>query len=364
MKTLIILTLTAIAALGLAGCGNMPANNANAGNASNANANKAATTAPTAETLMALETKAFEAWKNKDGKYFETFLADNYVGTEEGKVKTKAEEIKGIAESKCDIKSFSLADPKVTPVGPDAAVLTVTATADGTCEGQKIPSPVTSATLFVRSGDTWKAANHNEVPIKAPPAPADANANKPASNTNSTAPKPAATATPKPAATATPKPATPAPTATPASNTAATTSSPSNTTTASNSNSSSSEDVTNKVFSLEKMGWDAWKSRDSDKLNVMVTDNVTFVDANGQVAHGKDATMKMWMGPKCDIKSVNLSDPKVVSVLANVAVLTFKGGAKGECEGQPLSTLWGTSIYYKDGEAWKLAYGFEVPAKS
>ncbi len=366
MKTFLYLALTAVAALSFAACGNMPANNANAGNAgnTNANANKAVAAAPTKEALLELEKKAFEAWQKKDGAYFETFLADNYVSTMDGKEITKAEEIKDVSESKCDVKSFELSDPQVTPISPDAAVLTTSATVDGTCEGKAIPSPVVSATLFVRSGDGWKAAFHNEVPVAEVQAKVDdlksnvntrvadaktkvedakANVNAAKANSSSTA-----SATPKPAATATPS-----------SNTTASTTSNST----SNSNSNSSGDATAAVVAVEKASWDAWKLRDVDKAKVMVMDNATFVQANGQIFNGNDAIMKAWFGPNCDIKTVNVSDPKVVSVLNNVAVLTFRGGATGQCDGKPVSDLWGTSIYVKDGDAWKIAYNFEVPAK-
>ncbi len=356
MKTLVYIALTTVAALSFAACGSMPANNANAGNASNANANKAAA-APTKEALLELEKKAFEAWSKKDGKYFEAFIADNFVGYHDGKVSTKAEEIKGIVESKCDVKSFDLSDPQVTPIGPDAAVLTTKATADATCDGKKLPSPVVSATLFVRSGDSWKAAYHNEVPVADIKAKVDAanakvdeaKANKAVANANSSSTASSNTNSAKPASTATPS-----------SNTTAT----SNTNTTSNTNNTaSSTDVTAALVAVEKSGWDAWKARDEQKLKVLVTDNVTFVDINGSIASGKDAVMKAWVGPKCDIKTVNVSDPKGFSMSPTVAVLTFKGAATGQCEGNQLGALWGTGIYYKDGEAWKLAYGFENPAK-
>jgi ketosteroid isomerase-like protein len=364
MKTFLYLALVAVAALSFAACGNMPANNANAGNAtnSNANANKAVAAAPTKEALLELEKKAFEAWQKKDGTYFEAFLADNYTSNMDGKTSTKPEEIKSITESKCEVKSFDLTEPQITPISPDAAVLTTKATVDATCEGKAIPSPIVSATLFVRSGDTWKAAYHNEVPVAEAQAKVDdakanvnakvadaktkvedAKANKAAANTT-------AAATPKPAATATP-----------ASNTTAA----ANTTSNSNANSTSSTDVTAAVLAVEKAGWDAWKLRDVDKAKVLVMDNATFVSASGQIANGNDAIMKAWFGPKCDVKTVNVSDPKAVSILGNVALLTFKGGATGQCDGNPIKTLWGSSIYVKDGDAWKLAYGFEVPeAKS
>src|SRR5687767_2175683 len=142
MKTILAVSLVAIGAFSLIGCAPPAANNSTANANSNTNtAPKAAL--PTADALLAMDNKAFEAWKIKDAKYFEGFLADTFVGFgDDGKRLTRAEAIKMISEHKCDLKSFSLSEPHVTPAGADAAVLTYRATAEGTCEGDKLRSPM------------------------------------------------------------------------------------------------------------------------------------------------------------------------------------------------------------------------------
>jgi len=49
-------------------------------------------------------------------------------------------------------------------------------------------------------------------------------------------------------------------------------------------------------------------------------------------------------------------------ITKDAAILTFKGVADGTCEGNPLGAVWATSIYVKDGDTWKMVYGFENPA--
>jgi hypothetical protein len=51
------------------------------------------------------------------------------------------------------------------PLGADAAAIIMKVTSDETCEGKKSPSPVMSTSVYVRSGDTWKAAFHDEVAV-------------------------------------------------------------------------------------------------------------------------------------------------------------------------------------------------------
>jgi len=207
MKRLMTTLCVACAAFLLFGCGTTPPPPANTAN-SNSNANaKPANAAPTAAALLELEKKAFDAWQKKDGKFFETFIADNFVDYSNGKRSSREEVIKQITDNKCDIKSWAVSDEKMTMIGPDAAVLTSKAVADVTCDGQKLPSPVTSSTLFVRSGDGWKAAYHAENPVidpKAPPPPPAKKEEakkeeKPASNSNANANANANAATSQPA---------------------------------------------------------------------------------------------------------------------------------------------------------------------
>src|SRR5690349_19656535 len=178
MKTIIKISLFAVAAIAMIGCA--PPANTNTNTNANTNANVAAKpAAPTADSLMALETKAWEAYKNKDGKYFEGFLSDTMVGGDGSGTMPKADVVKMISENKEDVKNFTLSDPHVTPAGADTAILTYKATVEGTTDkGKTMPSPVRTAPVFVRSGSDWKAVYHNEVPImEAPKADADSNTN-------------------------------------------------------------------------------------------------------------------------------------------------------------------------------------------
>lgn len=372
MKTLMILALTAIAALGLAGCGTMPANNANAGNAnSNANTNTASTT-PTAAELKAIETKAYEAFKNKDGQHFQTLMADNFtMAGEKGEKMDKAASIKQISEHKCQINGFTLSDEKVTPAGPNAAVLTTTVTADGTCEGKAMP-PVTASTLFVNVGGQWKAAYHSEVPKtgeEGSTAASNSNAsNRMANAANKVADTKAnvnakkedvkANVNSAVAAAKTPTP-TPKPAATPASNTTA-----SSNTSNSNSNSNAngtSGDLTNNLAFVEKSLWQAWKDKQSGPIEDALAPEYVFIEMDGKVIATKADVVREWTMPGCDIKSVSIDSPQSVQVTENVALLMFKGNATGSCQGTPLKPVLGTTIFRREGVKWMPVYGISQP---
>lgn len=307
MKKLLI--FCCVAALAAASISCEPAatpgtNNANsAANAANSNAAKPAAAAPTKESLVAMENKAFEAWSKKDGKFFEAFMTDNFVAMTPAGPANKTASLKEITGSNCEVKSYSFSDEQMTPIGADVAVLTYKAKADFTCDGKKQPSDVWAASVYTRSGDTWKAVYHNETPI------ADPNA----------------------------KPGPPPP--------------PAKKEDAATKSAEPGDALTNALLAVEKKGWEAWKVRDSKVLEDTLSKDFLAVSATGRT--DKTATIKEWIESKCDVKSYSLNDAKSVSINANTAMLTFRGNAEGTCDGQPLSSLWGTTLMMKDGDAWR-----------
>ena len=46
-----------------------------------------------------------------------------------------------------------------------------------------------------------------------------------------------------------------------------------------------------------------------------------------------------------------------------VAILRNTDSADGTCFGQKIGSVWGTSVYVKDGDTWKRAFGIDLPAR-
>ncbi len=355
MKTILMVSLFAVAAFTLAGCAPPATTNTN----TNTNVNTApSSAAPTAASLMALENKAWEAYKNKDGKYFEGFLGDSMIsGHGEGSM-AKADVVKMISEGKHEIKSFSLSDPHVTRAGADAVVLTYKATVDGVEDGKPIPSPATVATVFVRSGSDWKAIYHNEVAIVEATKPSDDATKKDsaapaADEKKETAPAAEEKKETAPAASSEKKEA-PAHTAT-------------NSNTASNSNSTAASTdaaLTDALMAIEKKGWEGWKAKDAKALDEITAKDFVFVDPAGKATFARADVMKMWTTDNpCTVSSVSLSDGKAVSITKDAAILVVKGTAVGTCGDMKLEPLWNTSVFVKEGDTWKVTYIFESPIR-
>lgn len=322
MKRPTLFILTAIAAVFFAACGapagNTPANNANT------NAAKPTAAAPTADALLALDKQANEAYFKGDAKFFEGMLSDKFVILGPGGSRMdKAATTKMIAGVKCDIKDgWKLDEPHVSTIDVDTYVLSYKGTFDGICtmdgKTEKAPSPIRAATVWIRSGDKWLAAFHGENLIVDPKAlaapPAKPEAKKEAPKKDDKAAPDA-------------KPATPA-----------------------------ADPSTDAMMAIEKSVWEAWKARDAKKLEELTAKDIAFVDIFGNVTSTKADTIKFWTEHKCDIKSVSVTDGTGTSLSATVGILTIKGTVEGTCYGQKLPPIYGTSVYVKNGDAWKLAF--------
>ena len=291
-----------------------------AANAQSNAANKAAkpsAAVPTKEALMALEKSSFEAWKNKDAKFWTTFLSDMFVGYgSEGKL-NKASATKEYTGADCDIKSYALSDDKMTLLGNDAALITFKVAVVGTCGAQKLPVNSVAASVFVRDGANWKAAFYAEAPIVDPKA---ASAKPAVAVKKKEAPKQdkAQTAAPHAAAAA--------------------------------------------LISAEKALWEAWMAHDAKKLSDLTTREISFINIFGTYFATKADALKDWTSHGCQVKSTSVTDATSTMLSPTVSILTFNGGADGTCFGQKIGPIWGTSIYIKDGAVWKWTFGINLPA--
>ena len=335
MKKTLRFILLAAASTFFAACG---APGANTG-ANNANTNTTKPVAPTADALMALDKQANEAYVKGDSKFFEGMLSDKFVILGGGQRMDKAATVKMIAGVKCDIKSMDLTEPAISMIDADTYALSYKATWDGACNGpdgkpMKVPSPVRSASIWVRSGDKWQAVFHGEnliVDPKNPVAPA-----APPKKPKEVEPK-------KDVKTAA------------NSNTSANTGAPAKATPDAN---------TDALVKVELALWEAWKEHDAKKLDDLMAKDVSFVNIFGTYLATRADALKDWTGAGCQVKSVSVTDGFASALSPTVEMLTRKGTADGTCGGQNVggTAIWGVSIYVKEGAAWKFAFGMNLAA--
>ena len=207
-----------------------------------------------------------------------------------------------------------LSDEHMTPLGTDAALLTHKTTVDGTCGGQKVPAISWAAGVYVRDGDKWKGAFHAEAPVVDPKAAAAKPVDRKA------APKGGAA-----------KPA-------------------------------DRDAGIEAMLAVERAVWEAWRAHDAKKLEDLTARDISFINIFGTYFATKADALKSWTGTGCDAKSVSVTDAARTMLSPTVGILTFKGAADGTCFGQKVGPIWGTSVYVKDGDAWKWSFGINLPA--
>jgi hypothetical protein len=292
--------------------GNVPANNANAANTAEKTTPAAA---PTKDALVTLEKSAYEAWKSKDAKFWDSFLSDKFVGYGSYGKLDKASATKEYTGADCEIKSYALSDEQMKPLGNDAALITFKTTVDGTCGGHRIPANSWAASAYVRDGDQWKGVFHAESPVVDPTAAvAKPLANKEAPKAHEA----------KPAA----------------------------------------RDVsTDAMLAVEKDVWEAWRAHNANKIEGLTATDISFINIFGTYLATKADALKNWSGSGCDVKSVSVTNAAGTMLSPTVGILTFKGASDGTCYGQKVGPIWGTSIYVKGRDAWEWTFGINTPAR-
>jgi hypothetical protein len=114
------------------------------------------------EALINLEKQSWEAWKKRDGKFFEGFLSDDHVEVGFGGLANKATVVAGVASPVCVVKSYTVDTFKLTRLDENTALLTYHAEQDTTCNGVAVPTPAWASSLYVRRGDRWLNAFYQQ----------------------------------------------------------------------------------------------------------------------------------------------------------------------------------------------------------
>ncbi len=284
-----------------------------------ANATKSAPAAPTVDVLLALDRQATKGYLQGDAKLFEVMLSDQFQMREGGRALDKAAAIRMIAGNRCDVKDWQLEDPRMAQIDADTYVVSYQGSFAGSCSGpdrKSVPirSPVRAATVWARSGDRWLAVFHGENLIVDPRQPPPASKMGKKDGRGSVGADAAASRPPDP--------------------------------------------ITSALLAAEKNVWEAWRVKDAKRLEDLTAKDLSFQNIFGVFFSNKAETLKDWTGTNCDIQSVSVTDGAGRSLSPTLGMLTHKGTAEGTCAGQKLDAVpvYGTSIYVKDGDSWKLAF--------
>ena len=115
--------------------------------------------------IIATEQQVWEGFKTKDVKSFEANVSDDSVMIGYIGVFGKADGLKLVANSPCEVKGYTLTNFKVTFFNSGTALLTYKGATEGTCLGRAVPTVWASA-IYVKRGGRWLKASHQETPTK------------------------------------------------------------------------------------------------------------------------------------------------------------------------------------------------------
>ena len=106
------------------------------------------------EHLVNLERQSWEAWKNRDGKFFQDFLSDDHVEVGFGGVAGKADIVSFVGSPVCTVKSYELDHFELKMLDKNTALLTYREAQDAVCH-KPVPSPCWVSSLYMKRGERW-----------------------------------------------------------------------------------------------------------------------------------------------------------------------------------------------------------------
>jgi Domain of unknown function (DUF4440) len=116
-----------------------------------------------------------------------------------------------------------------------------------------------------------------------------------------------------------------------------------------------------KIISLEKQLWEAWRNKDGKTFEDNLSpDTLLAVDTG---IFDKTATVRDISSSNCDVKDYALSGEKVTWLDKTTALLTYKSALHATCNGQPIPEHYiCSSVYVKRGTKWLSAFHQETAA--
>lgn len=308
MKNLSVLALLSLTLLFTA-CPETPgpANTGETSNSETANNGSNTSGKEASAAAIELEKKAYEASKNKDGKFFEEMLSDDFTGVFGGTIDDKAALVKRIAESPCELKSYEISDPRTVELSENAVLVTSKVSLDYTCEGKKVKTPEYAATVYVKEGGEWKGAYHQGVSA------ADAEGEL---------------------------------------GTVADTSGLKGT----------DDQATQALAELEESAWNAWVNEETKWFEENMAGNAVLINPSG--ISTRDEAIRAMSEANCEVDQYQLRAFTGTELAENVMLLMYRGEQSGKCGDVELpSAILGSTIAIKEGEKWKGIFHMEMPAK-
>src|SRR6266446_7721089 len=117
--------------------------------------------APDKDTMMAKETAAWQAFKDRKIDDFKKVVHADFRGVYAEGISTMQTEMDDM--KKWDMKSFAISDYNVVPVGADTMMSTYKVTIEGTYDGKDASGTYNAGSVWKKFRGEWQAIFHTNV---------------------------------------------------------------------------------------------------------------------------------------------------------------------------------------------------------
>lgn len=114
--------------------------------------------------IIALEKSGWEAWKNKDGNWFQNNTTKECIWINSEGISDKEQMIKS-TQTDCTVASVALNDFKFVLLNENTILLTYVAVQNGSCGNKKLPGKIRASVNYVKRGNKWLEAFYMETTI-------------------------------------------------------------------------------------------------------------------------------------------------------------------------------------------------------
>ncbi len=116
------------------------------------------------EQLIALEKQSWIAWQDRDGGFFEKFLAADHVEVGSSGPAGKASIVAFVGSPACVVESYSVDDFRMSRPTGDTALLLYRVQQKTTCGGVAVPSPAWASSWYVFRDGRWQNVAYQQSP--------------------------------------------------------------------------------------------------------------------------------------------------------------------------------------------------------
>jgi hypothetical protein len=120
---------------------------------------------PSKDALMAKETAAWQAFKDKKPDDFKKVVAADFRGVYAEGISTMQTEMDDM--KKWDMKSFTISDYNVVSAGGDTMISTYTVNLEGTYDGHDMTGTYNCGSVWKQEKGAWMAVFHTNIKAEA-----------------------------------------------------------------------------------------------------------------------------------------------------------------------------------------------------